>query len=211
MPRNLQRSRGGHDAFDVTFTNNRTGAVLTSRDRLLSPRLGVIVKPRTAVSLYGSYTLTYLPRSGDQLSSLSLTTQALDPETVEELPHPGGRVADTAEPEVAEGFTARRSPVAMVIPRLGEPACGSVSTNCTHRRRVRLVKGARRAGRERVDAVMCRRCREVTLPRVQARFGESLRTQKPPRMMGSRSASPNFKPRTISTPGLWRAPYLVAG
>jgi catecholate siderophore receptor len=33
------------------------------------------------VSVYGSSTLTYLPRSGDQLSSLSLTTQALDPET----------------------------------------------------------------------------------------------------------------------------------
>jgi catecholate siderophore receptor len=69
------------DAFDVTFTNNRTGVVLTSRDRLLSPRLGLVVKPRTAVSVYGSSTLTYLPRSGDQLSSLSLTTQALDPET----------------------------------------------------------------------------------------------------------------------------------
>jgi catecholate siderophore receptor len=32
------------------------------------------------VSLYGSYSLTYLPRAGEQLSSLSLTNQALDPE-----------------------------------------------------------------------------------------------------------------------------------
>ena len=32
------------------------------------------------LSLYGSYSLTYLPRAGEQLSSLSLTNQALDPE-----------------------------------------------------------------------------------------------------------------------------------
>ena len=32
------------------------------------------------MSLYASYTLSYLPRAGEQLSSLSLTTQALDPE-----------------------------------------------------------------------------------------------------------------------------------
>ena len=32
------------------------------------------------MSLYGSYSLAYLPRAGEQLSSLSLTNQALDPE-----------------------------------------------------------------------------------------------------------------------------------
>ena len=32
------------------------------------------------VSLYASYTLSYLPRAGEQLSSLSLTNQALEPE-----------------------------------------------------------------------------------------------------------------------------------
>ena len=42
--------------------------------------LGVIYKPMLPLSLYGSYSLTYLPRAGEQLSSLSLTNQALDPE-----------------------------------------------------------------------------------------------------------------------------------
>jgi len=69
------------DAFNLDFTNNRTGQALASSDRLVSPRLGVIYKPVGPVSVYGSYTLTYLPRGGDQLASLSLTTQALDPET----------------------------------------------------------------------------------------------------------------------------------
>ena len=36
--------------------------------------------PPTPVSLYASYSVSYLPRAGEQLSSLSLTNQALEPE-----------------------------------------------------------------------------------------------------------------------------------
>jgi catecholate siderophore receptor len=68
------------DAFDLDFTNHRTGQPLTSRDRLVSPRLGLIYKPLLPLSIYGSYSLTYVPRSGEQLSSLSLTNQSLEPE-----------------------------------------------------------------------------------------------------------------------------------
>jgi catecholate siderophore receptor len=68
------------DRFDVDFHNNRTQADFATTDNLLSPRAGIIVKPLEAVSIYTSYSLTYLPRAGEQLSSLSLTNQALDPE-----------------------------------------------------------------------------------------------------------------------------------
>ena len=68
------------DSFHVDFLNNRTASELTSGDGLLSPRLGLIYKPVTPLSIYGSYSLTYLPRAGEQLSSLSLTNQALEPE-----------------------------------------------------------------------------------------------------------------------------------
>jgi catecholate siderophore receptor len=68
------------DSFNADVTNNRTATDFTSNDSLLSPRLGVIYKPIVPVSIYGSYSLTYLPRAGEQLSSLSLTNQALDPE-----------------------------------------------------------------------------------------------------------------------------------
>jgi catecholate siderophore receptor len=68
------------DLFDVDFTNKRTGARLESTDRLVSPRAGVIYKLRPDLSLYGSYSLTRLPRAGEQLSSLTVTNQALDPE-----------------------------------------------------------------------------------------------------------------------------------
>lgn len=69
-----------YDSFAVDFTNNRSGAIVTSRDGLLSPRAGLIFKPIAPVSIYASYSLAYVPRAGDQLSSLSLSNQALDPE-----------------------------------------------------------------------------------------------------------------------------------
>ena len=69
-----------YDRFEVDFLNNRTAARFRSDDNLLSPRLGVVIKPAEPVSLYSSYSLSYQPRAGEQLSSLSLTNQALDPE-----------------------------------------------------------------------------------------------------------------------------------
>ncbi len=69
-----------YDSFKVDFRNNRTATDFSSRDGLLSPRVGLIYKPIVPVSIYGSYSLSYLPRAGEQLSSLSLTNQALDPE-----------------------------------------------------------------------------------------------------------------------------------
>ena len=67
------------DSFDADVTNNRTATDFSSHDGLLSPRVGLVYKPTAPLSLYGSYTLTYLPRAGEQLASLSLTNQALIP------------------------------------------------------------------------------------------------------------------------------------
>jgi catecholate siderophore receptor len=68
------------DRFQARVTNHRSATTLESSDTLFSPRVGVIYHPRAAVSLYGSYSMTYLPRAGEQLASLSLTNQALEPE-----------------------------------------------------------------------------------------------------------------------------------
>ena len=68
------------DSFRARVTNKRTGAAFSSVDGLLSPRVGLVYKPVRPMSLYASYSLTYLPRAGEQLSSLSVTNQALDPE-----------------------------------------------------------------------------------------------------------------------------------
>jgi catecholate siderophore receptor len=46
----------------------------------LSPRLGIILKPTPNLSLYASYSRSYLPQSGDQFSSLDANRAALTPE-----------------------------------------------------------------------------------------------------------------------------------
>jgi catecholate siderophore receptor len=69
-----------YDRFEVGLLNRRTAVALESRDGLLSPRLGVVYKPIEPLSIYASFSLAYLPRAGEQLSSLNLSNQALDPE-----------------------------------------------------------------------------------------------------------------------------------
>jgi catecholate siderophore receptor len=68
------------DAFTVRFHNNRNDQDLERYDRLVSPRAGLIFKPVTPASLYASYSVSHLPSSGDQFSSLTATTQTLEPE-----------------------------------------------------------------------------------------------------------------------------------
>jgi catecholate siderophore receptor len=68
------------DRFDLQYRNNRNGDSLGRTDILLSPRAGVVVKPLAPVSIYGSYSVSYLPGSGDQFSSLTSVTQQLKPE-----------------------------------------------------------------------------------------------------------------------------------
>ena len=68
------------DSFNLQYHNNRNGDDLDRRDNLVSPRAGLVFKPIVPVSLYGSYTVSYLPGSGDQFSSLTAVTEQLKPE-----------------------------------------------------------------------------------------------------------------------------------
>jgi catecholate siderophore receptor len=68
------------DRFDLRYHNNRNGDTLDRPDNLVSPRAGVVIKPIDPVSLYGSYSVSYLPSSGDQFSSLTTVTQQVEPE-----------------------------------------------------------------------------------------------------------------------------------
>ena len=72
-----------YDHFDLKFHNNRSGGELRRVDRLVSPRFGVVVKPVETVSLYGSYSVSYLPSSGDQFASLTSVTEQVKPEKFE--------------------------------------------------------------------------------------------------------------------------------
>jgi catecholate siderophore receptor len=68
------------DHFNLRFHNNRNGDNLGRLDTLLSPRLGIVFKPVEPLSLYASHSVSYLPSSGDQFSSLTAITQSLKPE-----------------------------------------------------------------------------------------------------------------------------------
>ncbi len=69
-----------YDYFGLTYHNNRNGSTLKRVDRLMSPRFGLVLKPVAQVSIYGSYSVSYLPSSGDQFSSLTSVTQQVKPE-----------------------------------------------------------------------------------------------------------------------------------
>jgi catecholate siderophore receptor len=68
------------DRFDLQFHNNRNGETLRRVDHLVSPRAGVVLKPIASASVYGSFTRSYLPSSGDQFASLTVITQQMKPE-----------------------------------------------------------------------------------------------------------------------------------
>jgi catecholate siderophore receptor len=49
-------------------------------DNLLSPRAGLIFKPQNNISFYTNYSLSYVPRAGDQLTSIAANNVNADPE-----------------------------------------------------------------------------------------------------------------------------------
>lgn len=74
-----------YDEFEISSTNLVSGFAGRRSDGKWSPRIGLILKPRENVSLYGSYAISFLPQSGDQFAVLDATTQALAPERFENI------------------------------------------------------------------------------------------------------------------------------
>lgn len=74
-----------YDRLKVDLHNKRSGQDFESSDKLLSPRFGLIYKPFQAFSLYSSYSIAFLPRSGEQLGSLVANNAALEPEKFSNL------------------------------------------------------------------------------------------------------------------------------
>lgn len=68
------------DRFDLDTENLREGGEADRVDEKFSPRLGLIVKPTPDLSLYGSYSQSFLPQAGDQFFILSQDDTQFDPE-----------------------------------------------------------------------------------------------------------------------------------
>ena len=74
---------GRLDQFDITVDDVKAGTTQSREDDEFSPRAGVIFKPQENVSLYYSYSESFLPRSGEQYKKLTASAAALDPDVYE--------------------------------------------------------------------------------------------------------------------------------
>ncbi|MFM1955353.1 MAG: hypothetical protein RIR20_173 [Pseudomonadota bacterium] len=75
-----------HDKFAVDYTDlpiasspNRFAKINTT-DNKVSPRAGLIYKPTERLSLYASYSQSFVPRAGDQLADITSSNSNLSPE-----------------------------------------------------------------------------------------------------------------------------------
>lgn len=73
------------DSFDIEVFNVPANETRSRRDEEISPRLGVILKPQENISIYASYSETFLPRSGEQFTDINGANNALDPDTFTNL------------------------------------------------------------------------------------------------------------------------------
>ncbi|MGR8921934.1 MAG: TonB-dependent receptor [Gammaproteobacteria bacterium] len=81
-----------YDDFDIDVLDrieandgDATDGNFSRSDDKVTPRLGGIFKPKEDVSIYVSYSETFLPQSGDQFLTLNLDTESTRPQTFENL------------------------------------------------------------------------------------------------------------------------------
>ncbi|HEY4140272.1 MAG TPA: TonB-dependent siderophore receptor [Pseudolabrys sp.] len=68
------------DRFDFMSTDLNTNTARGRVDTKVSPQAAVIFKPIDNLSLYGAYSISYLPSTGDQLNALTNGTVISDPQ-----------------------------------------------------------------------------------------------------------------------------------
>lgn len=82
----LQLVGGGRfDSFEIDVFNVPANERRNRTDDQVSPRGGVILKPMENISVYGSYSESFLPRSGEQFDNIDGGADDLDPDTFETM------------------------------------------------------------------------------------------------------------------------------
>lgn len=74
-----------YDSFDIEVFNVPANDNRTRKDDRVSPRFGLILKPQENVSIYASYSESFLPRSGEQFANINGNNNQLDPDTFTNL------------------------------------------------------------------------------------------------------------------------------
>lgn len=73
------------DSFNIDVFNVVANERRSRKDSEVSPRLGLVYKPVEHVSIYGSYSETFQPRSGEQYANINGDNNRLDPNTFTNL------------------------------------------------------------------------------------------------------------------------------
>lgn len=71
------------DSFDISVNDIANSGQFDRKDEEVSPRFGVIYKPAENLSFYGSYSESFLPRSGEQFLTLNLDSESTRPQSFE--------------------------------------------------------------------------------------------------------------------------------
>ena len=69
------------DSFDIEVFNVKADELRNRTDEEVSPRAGVVYKPQENISIYASYSESFLPRSGEQYANINGDADQLDPDT----------------------------------------------------------------------------------------------------------------------------------
>ena len=72
-----------YDNFDIEVFNVPANETRTNRDEEISPRAGAIFKPWEDISIYASYSKSFLPRSGEQFANIDGSNNQLDADEFE--------------------------------------------------------------------------------------------------------------------------------
>ncbi|WP_371189292.1 TonB-dependent receptor [Thalassotalea maritima] len=69
------------DSFDIEVDNLKANETRTRIDEEVSPRAGLVFKPQENISIYASYSESFLPRSGEQYTDIDGNDDKLAPDT----------------------------------------------------------------------------------------------------------------------------------
>ena len=74
-----------YDSFDIKVFNVVANESRNRKDDKVTPRGGLVFKPMENISLYASYSESFLPRSGEQFANINGNNNQLDPNTFTNL------------------------------------------------------------------------------------------------------------------------------
>lgn len=74
-----------YDSFDIKVFNVPADDRRSRKDEEVTPRVGLVFKPLETISIYGSFSESFLPRSGEQFANINGNNNQLDPDTFTNL------------------------------------------------------------------------------------------------------------------------------